>query len=239
MLVLPWLAVSPARAVQVAKKKYATTASSAKSLANQPGLNGEVVYPENQPVTTYAPINVKQVARQEALDPTLMEGLGELKPIHQPKGAPPEPNGVPIVLGQEESLQAGDPLAPVPAATGISPAPSKTFKGQELIGGAIPPDTHGAVGTTHTVTVTNDRMRIFTRDGVVLSTVTMSGFWTGMTLEGGATVSAFDTKVFFDRFNNRYILESSANAQTLSSAVLLAVSQTSDPTGTWNRYSVD
>jgi len=108
-----------------------------------------------------------------------------------------------------------------------------------LIGLSIPSDTHGAVGTTHTVTVTNDRMRIFTRDGIVLSTVTMSGFWTGTTLEGGAAVSAFDTKVFFDRFNNRYILESSANAQTLSSAVLLAVSQTSDPTGTWNRYSVD
>ncbi|MCA1594684.1 MAG: hypothetical protein LC754_19050, partial [Acidobacteria bacterium] len=82
-------------------------------------------------------------------------------------------------------------------------------------------------------------MRIQNRNGVELSRVTLSSFWAGVALEGGAAVSAFDPKILYDRFNNRFIFVSSANGQTLSSALLFAVSQTSDPTGTWNRFAVD
>src|SRR5262249_5829639 len=144
-----------------------------------------------------------------------------------------------ILKASTPSARKASTAAPTPSATGISPPPSQTFKGQELLGTTIPPDTGGAVGTTHIVTVTNDRMRILDRNGVGISTLTLSSFWAGVPLEGGAAVSAFDPKIYFDRFNNRYIFVSSANSFLLSSAVLIAVSATADPTGVWFRYSID
>ena len=97
----------------------------------------------------------------------------------------------------------------------------------------------GAVGTTHIVTVSNNNMRIQDRNGVQISRMTINAFWSSLVLEGGAVPSTFDPKIYFDRFNNRFIYFSSANAQTLSSAVLIAVSATADPTGTWFRYGID
>jgi hypothetical protein len=96
----------------------------------------------------------------------------------------------------------------------------------------------GAVGTTHIVNVTNDRMRIQTRDGVEVSRVTLNSFWAGATVKGVAVASAFDPKVYFDRFNNRFILVSSLNGPGINSGAGVAVTQTSDPTGLWNRFTV-
>ncbi|HTH50732.1 MAG TPA: hypothetical protein VL501_02290, partial [Pyrinomonadaceae bacterium] len=147
-----------------------------------------------------------------------------------------EGHGVPIAKSTSQSPLAA--TAPVPSASGVSAPPMQTFKGEYLSSGSIPPDTHGAVGTTHIVTVSNDRMRIQTRDGVEISRATLTSFWSGVPLPGGAAVSAFDPKILFDRFNGRFIFVASANAQDNSSSMLLAVSQTSDPTGSWFRYSL-
>src|SRR4029453_1807752 len=97
----------------------------------------------------------------------------------------------------------------------------------------------GAVGPTHIVTVSNNMIRIQDRNGVQISRQTISSFWSGIALEGGAAVSAFDPKILYDRFNNRWIFVASANAQRLSSAALIAVSASSDPTGIWFRYAID
>ncbi len=181
----------------------------------------------------FAPINVAEIAREEALAPA-QPMAAEIRSINPP-AAPPDRNfGVPIVPEAQVS-----PQAPPPSATGTSPGPSQTFPGEFLSGTSIPPDTMGAVGTTHIVTPTNNMIRMQDRNGVQITRTTMSAFWTGVTLEGGAAVSAFDTKVYFDRFNNRFFMISSANAQTLSSAVLFAATATADPTGTWFRFAID
>src|SRR5207253_2909837 len=71
----------------------------------------------------------------------------------------------------------------------------------------------------------------------------LTSFWAGVTIKSAA-ISAFDPKVFFDRFNNRFILISSANGPNgtpnsgLNSGACFAVSATADPTGTWYRWSV-
>ena len=96
----------------------------------------------------------------------------------------------------------------------------------------------GAIGTNHAVTVSNDRMRIQDRNGVEITRLTLTSFWTGTTIKGSA-VSAFDPKVIYDRFNDRYILISTFNAQSISSGAGFAVSQTGDPNGMWNRYTVE
>src|SRR5207248_10101275 len=112
------------------------------------------------------------------------------------------------------------------------------FKGEFLTSTVIPPDTMGAVGTTHVVTPSNDRLRIQTRDGVELSRVTINSFWSTATVKGVPVASAFDTKVYYDRFNDHFILVSSLNGPSINSGAGIAVTQTADPTGLWNRYTV-
>lgn len=178
-------------------------------------------------VTAAPPINVAEAARREAASPP--PPLPEITEVEPPQGRPGLRSAVPIVKA---------PSAPPPSATGPSPGPTETFKGEFLSGTTIPPDTMGAVGTTHVVNVTNDRMRIQTRDGVELSRVTLTSFWAGATVKGAAVTSAFDPKVYYDRFNNRFILVSSLNGPGINSGAGLAVSQTADPTGLWNRFTV-
>ena len=99
----------------------------------------------------------------------------------------------------------------------------------------------GQWARTSSFLVTNDRLSIQTRDGVQLAgELTLSSFWAGATLKGGALFPRFDPEDLLRPF--QMIVISSlhlANAQTVSSAVLFAVSQTGDPTGNWNRYALD
>jgi hypothetical protein len=235
MLILPGLALSP---VGIAQKRQG--AGTPVNIPNAPGKKGTTVLPSTRPITTFQPVNVSRASKQEALTPQALDAPSEIKAIQEPKGDRPIHGSVPILLsGGEESMAtvgAGEE-APLPSATGVSPAPTKTFKGEFLSGTTIPPDTMGAVGTTHIVTVSNDRMRIQTRDGVEISRMTLTSFWAGVTIKG-QPASAFDPKVYFDRFNNRFILISSGNGQSVNSGALFAVSQTADPTGSWYRYSV-
>jgi hypothetical protein len=207
---------------------------------NAQGGAGKTFQPTSRPITSFSAVNVRRVAQQEALDPSALNTPGEIRAIQEPRGDRPFHGGVPILNVGTESwvVNPGVPQAPAPSATGTSPIPTKTFKAEFLSATSIPPDTMGAVGTTHIVTVSNDRMRIQTRDGVEISRMTLTSFWAGVAIKGLAVASAFDPKVYFDRFNGRFILISSGNGQNANSGALFAVSQTADPTGLWNRYSV-
>lgn len=200
---------------------------------------GSIYYPTAQPVKTFAPVDFEAAAMQEALEPS-QELPTEIRAIHAPKGDRPEHKGTPIRGADttEPTVEVPDSQAPPPSATGVSPGPIKSFKGEFLTSTSIPPDTMGAVGDTHIVNTTNDRMRIQTRDGVEISRVTLTSFWAGVTIKG-QPVSAFDPKVMYDRFNDRFMLISTFNAQSVSSGAGFAVSQTSDPTGLWNRFTVE
>ena len=232
MLLLQGFAFSPGASAQTAKKRNLKNTT----IPNVPGASGKTYQPTNRAVEAAAPVNVARLAAQEALNPSALTAAAEIKAIHAPKGEPPPHKSVPIVL-PEKGAGAPAVAAPTPSSTGVSPGPIKTFKGEFLSGGTIPPDTMGAVGTTHIVTVSNDRMRIQTRDGLELSRVTINSFWATATVKGVAVASAFDTKVYFDRFNSRFILVSSLNGPTINSGMGVAVTQTADPTGTWNRYT--
>ncbi len=187
--------------------------------------------PQARAATRFDPINFRQAAERERANPPHRNE--EIDEIEEPQAPPPSGRkGVPL------PGKAMIGIASTPSFnTGISPGPLKTFRAEYLSSTSIPPDTMGAVGTTHIVTVTNDRMTIATRDGVELSRLTFSAFWAGVTLKGAA-ISAFDPKVYFDRFNNRFILVGSGNGQGVNSGAMFAVSATADPTGTWYRWSV-
>ncbi len=188
--------------------------------------------PSKISLTKFAPLNFRDAAAAEASRPPA--GNDEIEDIEAPQSKPDVRFGVPIPPGLTSRVV---PQAVPASPTGPSPGPLKTFKAEFLSATSIPPDTMGAVGTTHIVSVTNDRMRIQTRDGVEVSRMTLTAFWAGVTIKGAA-IAAFDPKVMFDRFNNRFILISSGNGQNVNSGAMFAVSATADPTGTWYRWSV-
>jgi hypothetical protein len=234
-------AVTPITAPTIVQKKT-TPALGRPAPAPAPPANsgvGATYYPTSQPVETARTVNVTALAKQQALEPS-SEVPTEIKAFNAPKGDKPQhhfrtinaPNGGVTSVGEEPS-----PNAPPPSATGPSPGPTKTFKGQFLSSTNIPPDTHGAVGTNFIVTTSNDFVRIQTRDGVQLQRFTINSFWSTATVKGVAVASAFDTKAFYDRFNNRFILISSLNGPGVNSGMGVAVTQTADPTGTWNLFT--
>jgi hypothetical protein len=191
--------------------------------------------PKAAPVKAFAPIDFRAAAAAEALKPEREHS--EIEDIEAPQPPPATGRrGLPLTAGTIANAARTSIESTPSFGTGVSPGPKKTFKAEFLSSTSIPPDTMGAVGTTHIVSVTNDRMRIQTRDGVEISRMTLTSFWAGVTIKGIA-VSAFDPKVLFDRFNNRFIMVSSANATSASSGALFAVTATADPTGTWYRWS--
>ena len=63
---------------------------------------------------------------------------------------------------------------------GPSPAPATTFQALTDNNTSLPPDTHGAVGPNHVMTVLNTQYRIQTRSGQTVSTVSDDTFWASL-----------------------------------------------------------
>ena len=114
-----------------------------------------------------------------------------------------------------------------------SPAPTANFQGIFDNGTAIPPDTYGAVGPNNLMVTLNTEVRIQTRAGAAVSTVSLDNFWASL-----GNPSTFDPKVVYDPYTSRWIFTTFGDGQTTSSCLLLGVSATSDPTGTWYLFKV-
>src|SRR5260221_196162 len=98
----------------------------------------------------------------------------------------------------------------------------------------IPPDVAGAVGPTKVMDTHNNNYRIQDKaTGAVISTVGTATFWAPV--EPAQNLNQLtDPRTTYDPYNNRWI----AVMQTVNANgdVLLAVSQTSDPSGAWYEY---
>jgi len=94
------------------------------------------------------------------------------------------------------------------------------------------PDTHGAVGPNHLMVTLNSQVRIQDRAGGTLATSTLDGWWASF---GCSNVSG--PRVLYDPYGARWISTATGDRDT-PFGLLVAVSQTSDPTGDWNRYFV-
>src|SRR6266850_2069274 len=175
-----------------------------------------------------ATVNFTDLARQEARAP-----LAPRTPkfVHSPLPGPREPAG-------SVSPLRDDPMSAAPAEAGpapLSPAPVSSFQALADDRTATPPDTHGAVGPNHLMTVLNTQILIQDKTGTVLSpAVSMDSFWASL-----GNPSAFDPKILYDPYGGRWIFVAAANGSSTASAVLIGVSRTNDPTGMWNLFSVD
>lgn len=94
----------------------------------------------------------------------------------------------------------------------------------------IPPDTCGAVGPDHFVSITNANLSIYRKsDGVRTVSTSLLAFWPGST----GTVG--DPRIVFDPSSRRFV--ALATNFNTSSTIYIAVSTTSDPSGTWFKFS--
>jgi hypothetical protein len=105
--------------------------------------------------------------------------------------------------------------------------------------GFIPPDTMGAVGPDHIMVLINGRASVYNKStgSLVGSGKSLNQFWT----DAGTTPSgsfAFDPRVIYDKDSGRWFAVSVDNAGGANN-FLLAVSATSDPSGTWKALKID
>lgn len=104
----------------------------------------------------------------------------------------------------------------------------------------IPPDVQGAAGPNHLLEVLNTDMQVQSKtDGAVLQTVWADDFWAALTdgiFGNEDDLISFNPRVQYDPLAGRFIVVAGANPRDEGSALLVAVSQTSDPLGGWNLY---
>ncbi|HEV2860923.1 MAG TPA: hypothetical protein VGX48_07960, partial [Pyrinomonadaceae bacterium] len=100
----------------------------------------------------------------------------------------------------------------------------------------IPPDSAGAVGPTHLVNVVNSSIEIYTKTGVRTLRQSLKNFFASA--PSPPQTNTFDPKVIYDQYANRFIVLTmerieAAGATPNQSRVYLAVSDDSNPNGTW------
>ncbi len=122
------------------------------------------------------------------------------------------------------------------------PAPILNFDGIPFPGvgcSCAPPDTNGEVGATQYVQMVNEGYQVFDKatGNSILGPNSISSLWSGF---GGAcqTGGAGDPVVLYDQLANRWVITQFASATGGSPLTdeCVAVSTTSDATGTYNRY---
>ena len=102
---------------------------------------------------------------------------------------------------------------------------------------AAPPDTNGAVGTTQYVQWVNESFAVFSKSNgsLLLGPVAGNTLWSGFP-DNCATSNDGDPIVQFDKTAQRWVMTQFV-VRTTPYLQCVAVSTSSDATGTWNRYS--
>ncbi len=180
-------------------------------------------------------VNVRKLAQQEALNPP------EPRPLRpKRKHRPDQVETIPPELWDQMPRESGPAAALLPREQPVmprSPLPALDFQALPDNGTSIPPDTMGTVGPNHLMVALNTQVRFQNRTGATQgATVSLDGFWAGVT---PANPNAFDPRIAYDPFNDRWMFTAAADADTGSSSVLIGVTQTADPTGNWFLYRVD
>src|SRR6266542_3520217 len=97
-----------------------------------------------------------------------------------------------------------------------------------------PPDTHGAVGDTHFVEVTNSHVDIYSKTGVSVQSISLNSFF------NYTNQFLFDPRVVYDSVWRRWIITADAFQESATVQLLfIGVSLTSDPTGPFFIYAVN
>jgi hypothetical protein len=167
---------------------------------------------------------------------------------------------IPLNANAQAVAHEAEPVRTIPLPTGLKPAsvpdpvhqrttststlaPTVSLGFDGLGAGSLgfsvtsaPPDTNGAVGATQYVQWVNSSFAVFDKSGNLLKgPVAGNSLWSGF--GGGCqTNNDGDPIVMYDQMANRWVF-AQFSVSTTPDLQCVAVSTTSDATGTFNRYS--
>jgi hypothetical protein len=154
-------------------------------------------------------------------------------PREQPLGALPRPR-----TRQKDVREQADPVAQRSAPRLLMPTPLLTFEGISNLDGVYPPDCNGDVGLNHYVEMVNLHMCIYDKvTGVnLVAPFLMSTLYAAAGFPAPAsTTDDGDPIVLYDHLANRWMISQFIVSVSPCHEVI-AISQTSDPTGAWYLY---
>ena len=105
--------------------------------------------------------------------------------------------------------------------------------------GYAPPDPSGDVGPNHYMEATNVRFQIWNKTGTsLLGPLNLGTIWAGFPGGWSSSLNDGDPIVLYDEAADRWFIAqfSLPNYPNGPSYIIIAVSQTGDPTGSWYRY---
>jgi len=142
---------------------------------------------------------------------------------------PPLP---PFALGPDPVWQSQDGTY-FPAVNG----PIQNFEGITNLSGVYPPDTQGDVSLDKYIQVVNLNFAVYSKTGtLLLGPASLSTIWAGIPAPWNGRNDG-DPVVLYDQAAGRWMITQFALTSNYSvNAELVAISQTSDPTGSWYRY---
>jgi len=99
----------------------------------------------------------------------------------------------------------------------------------------IPPDSHAAAGPSHLVNVVNTTIAFHQKDGTLDYRASLKSFFSSLS----PLTFTFDPKVLYDQYEGRWVVITMEKTDTIdefptdTSRMFVAVSDDSDPNGTW------
>ena len=136
-----------------------------------------------------------------------------------------------------DDAKATTPNSQTTQGSKISRGPLVGFSGQGGTG-YYPPDTDGDVSETHFVQVVNSKYNVYLKDGTkVLGPLNLQSLWNA--LPGGPWGNSGDPIVLYDEAAQRWVITQFAPRNNTSNYELFAVSETSDPLGSYHLYAFE
>ncbi|MDH3269305.1 MAG: hypothetical protein OEM46_10675, partial [Ignavibacteria bacterium] len=105
--------------------------------------------------------------------------------------------------------------------------------------GYLPPDNNGDVGPNHYFEAVNVRFQIWNKTGTsLLGPFNLGTIWAGFPGPWSSNLNDGDPIILYDEAADRFFIAqfSLPNFPAQPSYILIAISQTGDPTGAWYRY---
>jgi hypothetical protein len=154
-----------------------------------------------------------------------------------PSGSSTQQTPRPSRLAEPRSIRTGGSPNLVPGRTSIG-APAAFTGFQALLDnyGPTPPDTGGAVGPNDVFTMLNSQVAVQSRTGSMRPgfPMALTQFWSAL----GPFEKIFDPRVLYDASAGRWIAAAATDPGAATASLLLAVTETGDPTGNWRQFQI-
>jgi len=187
--------------------------------------------------SVYHPTFVKQAVYADLTIP--LKNMPQMRPLKGGGENEIKNNFNPMygIYGHHPFLLAEDPVWQKQDGTYLPQSGNllQNFDGITNLSGVYPPDTQGDVSADKYVQVVNSNFAVYSKTGTaLLGPAALSTIWTGIPAPWNGTNNG-DPVVLYDQAAQRWII-TQFSLPTGNYAELVAVSQTSDPTGSWYRY---